>query len=203
MSDVYKFTIDEKETSSALIYSYKLASLKLVQILPKGELKILASNKKKIARFRWVGVGDKYYHPVYLFIYFDEENQYFLLINKPKYPLYLLGFLGSMIMLGFHPAVIVNTEKDIRSIVVNDYEKATTIAREMLKHGVISGRKFLDFDDISYNGYLYEVPIGFIAFLDKKPPFEPIDIITRHIEYDWWIHPLELTINAFSLAEKK
>jgi hypothetical protein len=192
MSKVYTFTLDDETSAKALIYNYKLASLRLVKHLPKMEMKLLESDNVKIARFRWVGIGKKYYHPVYVFLKYNEEKDVFILINKPKYPAYLLGFIGSMVMVGMHPAVLINTVKDVRAVVTSDYEKALLIANEGLKHGAISGRKFLDFEDISYEGYLYEVPIGYVAFLEEKPPFHPYDIIVDHAEYDEWVHAIDI-----------
>jgi len=197
MSDIYRFSMDEQETAKSLINNYETASVKLLRIMPKAEMKMVTENNKEYVRFHWVAVGEKYYHPIYLFVYYEQDKDAFILINKPKYPAYLLGFIGSMVLAGLHPAVMMNNEMDIRAVVVSDIEKALLIASEGLKHGVISGRKFLDFPDISYEGFLYETPIGFISFLNEKPPFKPFDIIKEHSEYNDWIHPIDITKNYF------
>lgn len=189
----YSYSLEMEDSAKGLISNYSSASVRLVRFIPKAELKIYDTARGKVARFRWLGIGEKYYHPVYVFVYYDKEKDTIILVSKPRYPAYLLGLIGAMVMTGLYPAVMINTGKDIRSVLVPDYEKAIRIAEEGLKHGVISGRRFHDFDDISYEGYLYNTPIGYIAFIEEKPPLEPVDFIHEHVEYDEWVHPLEIT----------
>lgn len=189
---IYTFSLEPEDSAKALIYNYKITSTRLARIIPKAELKVYHYNDRKVGRLRWLAIGEKYYHPVYLFVYHDVERDAIILVNKPRYPAYLLGFIGAMVMVGLQPSVIINTGGDIRAVLVPDYEKAVKIAEEGLKHGVVSGRRFMDFDDISFEGYLYNTPIGNIAFINRKPG-ELLDLIHDHVEYEEWVHPLEIS----------
>jgi len=199
----YRFSLEKSESARLLIENYKRASARLAGFVPKAELRVLSSGPGMVARLRWVAVGKRRFHPVYLFVHYDEGRGVFMLVNRPRYPAYLMGFIGAMVFAGLHPAAVFNTGKDLRALVTEDPDMALAIAREGLRRGVVSGRRFLDYPDISYEGFLYRVPIGLLAFLNEKPPLKLVDVITEHVEYEGWVYPLEIAVNAVKLAQKK
>lgn len=203
MSNMYRFSLEESESARFLVENYRRASARLARFMPKAELRMLPSGPDAVARLRWVAVGKRRLHPVYLFVRYDEGKGAFMLVNRPRYPAYLMGFIGAMVLAGFHPAAVFNTGRDLRALVAEDPGRALSIAVEGLRRGVVSGRRFLDYPDISYEGFLYRVPIGLLAFLNEKPPLKPVDVITGHVEYEEWVHPLEIAANAVRLAQKR
>jgi len=200
---VYRFSVDERERAEFLVQNYEEAALALAKFVPRAELKVLPGGPRMAARLRWLAVGEKSYHPVYLFVHYDQERGVFFLINRPKYPAYLLGFVGAMVSAGLSPALLVDTGGDLRALVAGSREKAVEVAREGLRRGVVSGRRFLDYPDISFEGYLYELPVGRLAFLNPKPPLRHVDFIRGHEEPEWWVHPLDIARNAFNLLVLK
>lgn len=190
----YRFTMDEEVVSSSVVEFCTEAGIRLARILPKAEL---VKIDETTMRFRWVAVGVKYYHPIYVYVSRSGNDSHLLLVNKVPYPAYLLGLAGALALGGLYVATVTRVGSELRAILVQDRSVAGELVSRLIKgHNIVTCSRFLEMRDISFEGYLYKLPIGYIAFMDKKPKLRHVDVITEHEEKDGWIEPVKIGLGA-------
>jgi len=131
-------------------------------------------------RLRWVGVGRRYIHPVY--VYVEARGDYLVARARPPYPAYLLAVLGALAAAGMHPAGVLCAGGELRAAASPDYWAALAFAERLLAAGraVAPGTPVFE-GTLRRTGCMYAV----------AEAGEPVDEILRHRERKWWRSPLE------------
>jgi len=188
---LYRLAAGDRERARALIQLYALAGGRLAEHAPRAEV----VERGSVVRFRWVGVGRRYIHPVYVVAAYDRGRRVLVLSNRPAYPAYLMALAGALHMAGLHTAVVARvSDAEVRAVLSPDYDHAVSLAAAGLASTrLVSPRRFLDLD-VSFEGYLYRVPVGYVAFETPKP-LKQVDVIEDHEEYENWASPVEVAKN--------
>lgn len=187
MSGRVGFGLDDRSQAEAYIERIYPALKRAGLISPQAKLRFV----KDALLLKFTGIGEKYRHHVYVYLYSNLEKRSFIVVVKPPYPMYLFPIMAPIAMF-FYPACIVKQEREIRGIIVDDYERAVDYAMLCLsKYTVIEPMFFAE--NTSFEGYVYKTDSGYVAF-EEKISGELFDVITRHREdsEEGSLHPVLL-----------
>lgn len=148
--------------------------------------------------YRWVAVGERFYHPVYVTHRFDRDTGAVILTAMPPYPAYLLATMGLYVRLGYHPSGVVLVSGGrynvLRGLLSPGWEEAVGVVLELLQSPVV----VLDPAqvaglDVGFEGYMYRTPLGYVAFENRKLS-ELYDYIVEHTKGDRYMEEVLVEI---------
>lgn len=181
-----KISSDEADLAESLIQWYMDAGLRLAQEAPRSEGLVIGDT----LRLRWVAIGEKYRHVVYVFIRPYKDG--LLLSVRPRYPAYLMAAVGLLTSIGYYPGIVVTAGDELRAFMTRDYDVALSVAIAAVRKRYVSP---YNMDMWRFQGPLYLTDVGYVATMEPVAmglvAMEPYDNIIEHVERDWWKNPVE------------
>jgi len=174
---MYELPSDLSQIAEGYIDFYLKASSRALSMSPK--CKIINRNNK--IYFKFTGIGKIKTHFIYVEFEGKEDKGIFRVM--PPYPMYLLAVTAPFLTIPSFPAYVARDGNKITAILVSNPVKAIdTLTEAMKKKSILSPLDFL-LKDTSFEGYLYKLPAGYVAFIEEKPGYgEYYDIIVKHKE---------------------
>jgi len=172
----YTISVSPTEWAESYILFFARAAGRALRISPPA--RVSTSTGKAILKF--TGIGRKMRHHVYVEFY--AENNRGVFVVKPPYPMYLFAVVAPFLTMPSYPMYAARENDNIKTVLTRSYEEAIkSLADAMTRIPLLDPTDFLE--DTSFEGYLYELPIGYVAFIEEKPGFgDYLDEIETHEE---------------------
>jgi len=173
----YAVTVTPQEWAGAYIEFFARTAARAFKISPPARVSFSAGR----ALLKFTAVGKRFRHHIYVELCTEDNRGVFVV--KPPYPMYLLGVVAPFLALPSYPMYAAREGESIRVVLTQGYDEAVKNIADALTHShLLDPADFLD-DTASFEGYLYELPIGYVAFLEEKPGFgDYLDEIEMHEE---------------------
>lgn len=186
-----RVSFDVKDKAEALVNRMVTYTRDVVFEAPRAE-PVLAG--EGVLRLRFLGLGELYYHPVYVYLSIDQ-NTGVLIEAKPRYPMYAFAVMGALALAGLTPAFMINyDEHKIKGIATYKREDAVELTQKALERTSVYDPVYFMRDNATFEGILHKTPrSGFVAFPERVEHFEVVDFIYTHAEGDGWISLVELS----------
>jgi len=172
----YDIPISPVQWAESFIMFFAHAAGRALRISPPARVSV--STGKAVLKF--TGVGRKYRHHVYIEFHVEDNRGIFTV--KPPYPMYLFALVAPFLTIPSYPMYAAREDDNIKVILTQSYEEAINyLADAMRRIPLLDPTDFLE--DTSFEGYLYELPVGYVAFIEEKPGFgDYFDVIETHEE---------------------
>jgi len=172
----YGISVTPLEWAESYIVLFAHTAGRALRISPPARVSV--SNRKAVLKF--TGIGRKMRHHIYIEFYVENNRGVFTV--KPPYPMYLLAVVAPFLTIPSYPMYVAREGDNIKAILTQSYEEAIkNLADAMSRIPLLDPADFLE--DTSFEGYLYELPIGYVAFIEERPGYgNYIDVIETHEE---------------------
>jgi len=173
----YEVVYTPREWAEAYIAFFASAAAAALRISPPARVRATGSG----FLLKFTGIGKKMRHHVY--VEFREERGRGVFTVKPPYPMYLLAAVAPFFALPSFPMYAAREGDSVKVVLTQSYEEAVTqLADALTKMPLLDPADFL-LEGASFEGFLYRLPAGYVAFIEEKPGFGSyLDEIETHEE---------------------
>ena len=180
----FEVVASPEDFASAYIERFRAYVPKLMSIAPF--FTVLGSDGEKVVvKTTAIGRKGRYEIRGTLRPLVDEGSV--LVSVKPLFPMYLLALISPLaeIEAVYPKAIVIDAAKDEAwaKLTLDRDAAVAGLAEAATKYDLLEPSDFdPDTTGVSYEGYLYRTPAGYVAFISKVEGFEYVDEIVEHEE---------------------
>ena len=195
MTAIYVVTAAPEDYADFILQGYGELARRVAAVTPPAEVEWVSETR---LRFRFTAVGVSAKHRVSVNVELREDGS--LVASGDRYPYYVVSALLAFTQLpGYRYGFAVDTGKSTRALLTADKYTARETVVELLERRARLINPY-DLEEASFEGALYETPVGRVAFLvDWGSVWRQVDFIEGHEEKGEspWLVARQLAVEAW------